>query len=74
MGRHGQCELVLHDPEISRRHLKIAPGENGWWLDDLGSTNGSFVNGQRITHQTAVLGDRIQIGQSVLVIQRSPLA
>lgn len=68
IGRHGQCELVLHDPEISRRHLKIAPGENGWWLDDLGSTNGSFVNGQRITHQTAAPGDRIQIGQSVLVI------
>jgi len=73
IGRHGQCELVLHDPEVSRRHLKIAPGENGWWLDDLGSTNGSFVNGQRITHQTAFPGDRIQIGQSVLVIQRSPL-
>ncbi|HUX46606.1 MAG TPA: FhaA domain-containing protein, partial [Desulfosporosinus sp.] len=31
IGRHGQCELVLHDPEVSRRHLKIAPGENGWW-------------------------------------------
>lgn len=73
IGRHGQCELVLHDPEASRRHLKISPGENGWWLDDLGSTNGSFVNGKRITHQTAVPGDRIQIGQSVLVIQRSPL-
>ncbi|HZK85564.1 MAG TPA: FhaA domain-containing protein [Desulfosporosinus sp.] len=69
IGRHGQCELVLHDPEVSRRHLKIAPAEKGWWLDDLGSTNGSFVNGQRITHQTAVLGDRITIGQSVLVIQ-----
>jgi len=74
IGRHGQCELVLHDLEVSRRHLKIAPGENGWLLDDLGSTNGSFVNGQRITHQTASYGDRIQIGQSVLVIQRSPLA
>jgi hypothetical protein len=72
VGRHGQCELVLHDPEVSRRHLKIAPGENGWWLNDLGSTNGSFVNGQRITHQMASPGDRIQIGQSVLVIQRSP--
>ena len=74
VGRHGQCELILHDPEVSRRHLKIAPGENGWWLDDLGSTNGSFINGQRITHQIAVLGDRIQVGLSVLVIQRSPLA
>jgi len=72
VGRHGQCGLVLHDPEVSRRHLKIAHGENGWLLDDLGSTNGSFVNGQRITHQTATPGDRIQIGQSVLVIQKSP--
>ena len=74
IGRHGQCELVLHDPEVSRRHLKLSTGENGWWLDDLGSTNGSFVNGQRITQHTAAPGDRIQIGQSVLVIQRSPLA
>jgi hypothetical protein len=71
IGRHGQCDLVLHDPEVSRRHMKLASGENGWWLDDLGSTNGSFVNGQRITHQTAAPGDRIQIGQSVLVIQKS---
>ena len=74
IGRHGQCGLVLHDPEVSRRHLKIAPGENSWWVDDLGSTNGSFVNGQRITHQTVVSGDRIQIGQSVLIIQKSLLA
>jgi len=74
IGRHGQCDLVLHDPEISRRHLKIAPGgENGWWLDDLGSTNGTFVNGQRITHHTTAPGDRITLGQTVLVIQRSPL-
>ncbi|SPF42667.1 FHA domain protein (fragment) [Candidatus Desulfosporosinus infrequens] len=74
IGRHGQCELVLHDPEVSRRHLKIALEENSLWLDDLGSTNGSFVNGQRITHLSVLPGDRIQIGQSVLVIQRSPLA
>lgn len=74
VGRHAQCNLVLHDPEVSRRHLKIAPGgDNGWWLDDLGSTNGTLVNGQRITHHTTAPGDRITIGQSVLVIQRSLL-
>jgi FOG: FHA domain len=71
IGRHAQCDLVLHDPEVSRRHLKITSEENGWWLDDLGSTNGSFVNGQRITHQTTAPGDRIQIGQSTLVIKKS---
>ncbi|AFM42564.1 FHA domain-containing protein [Desulfosporosinus acidiphilus SJ4] len=73
IGRHGQCDIVLHDPEVSRRHLKITPGQNGWWLDDLGSTNGSFVNGQRITHQTVAPGDRIQMGLSLLVIQKVPL-
>lgn len=73
IGRHGQCGLVLHDPEVSRHHLKIAPEENGWWSDDLGSTNGSFVNGQRINHQKIAPGDRIQIGQSILVIQKTPL-
>lgn len=73
IGRHGQCDLVLHDPEVSRRHVKLASGENGWWLDDLGSTNGAFVNGQRITHQSTAPGDRIQIGQSVLIIQKLSL-
>jgi hypothetical protein len=74
VGRYGQCDLVLHDPEVSRRHMKIMTGENGWWIVDLGSTNGSFVNGQRITRQLAALGDRIQIGQSVLVLQKSPVS
>lgn len=74
IGRHGQCELVLSDPEVSRRHMKITPGEKGWRLDDLGSTNGSYLNGQRITQQAAVPGDTIQIGQSVLLIHSSPLA
>lgn len=71
VGRHAQCDLVLHDLEVSRRHLKITSEDNGWWLDDLGSTNGSFVNGQRITHQMTAPGDRIQIGQSILVIKKS---
>lgn len=70
IGRHGQCDLVLHDPEVSRRHIKLVSGENGWWLDDLGSTNGSYVNGQRIMHHVAAPGDRIQLGQSVLVIKK----
>ncbi len=71
IGRHGQCDLVLHDLEVSRRHIKLVSGENGWWLDDLGSTNGSFVNGQRIKHQMVAPGDRIQAGQSVLVIKKA---
>ncbi len=70
IGRHAQCELVLTDLEASRRHLKMTQCERGWFLDDLGSTNGTMVNGQRISRQLISPGDRIQIGQSILAIKR----
>ena len=73
VGRHTQCELVLQDPEVSRRHLRITPVPQGWLLDDLGSTNGTLINNQRITLDTAQPGDRIQVGQTVLVIKRKSL-
>ncbi|MDA8227192.1 MAG: DUF3662 domain-containing protein [Desulfitobacterium hafniense] len=68
IGRHFQCELVIQDQEVSRRHIKISKSEEDWFLDDLGSTNGTFVNGQRITRLVLSPGDRIQIGQTVLTL------
>ena len=44
--------------------------EQGWLLEDLGSTNGTTVNGQRVSRQLISPGDRIQIGQSILAIKR----
>lgn len=70
VGRHNQCEVVLHDPQVSRRHLKITETDRGWIADDLGSTNGTMVNGQRITREVIAPGDKIQLGQTVLVIKR----
>lgn len=71
IGRHSQCEIVLHDPEISRRHVKISRQEQGWLLDDLGSTNGTWVNGQRITRQFVAPGDKIQLGQTMAMIRQA---
>lgn len=71
IGRHSQCEVVVHDLEVSRRHVKLTVKDQGWFLDDLGSTNGTLVNGQRITRDSVAPGDRIQLGQTVLVIQRA---
>lgn len=65
IGRHGQCEIVLQDPEVSRRHLKLSRSGEDWEMDDLGSTNGTWLNGQRIAKQRIGLGDRIEIGQTV---------
>lgn len=71
IGRHSQCEIVLHDPEISRRHLKLSREERGWLLDDMGSTNGTWVNGQRITRQVVVPGEKIRMGQTLAMIRQT---
>ena len=44
-GRHSECTVsLLDDPEISRRHARLIWREGNWWLEDLGSTNGTFVS------------------------------
>lgn len=69
IGRHSQCEVVLNDLEVSRRHLKITRVGSTWVIDDLGSTNGTWVNGQRVAKQVLSPGDRVEIGQTVLLVR-----
>ncbi|MDR3288523.1 MAG: DUF3662 domain-containing protein [Peptococcaceae bacterium] len=71
LGRHSQCEITLSDPEASRRHIKLTREAAGWLLDDLGSTNGAWVNGRRTARQAIVPGDKIQIGQTALTLRLS---
>ncbi|MEA4900129.1 FhaA domain-containing protein [Desulfitobacterium sp.] len=70
IGRHSQCEIVLNDAEVSRRHLRICRMGSGWEIDDLGSTNGTWLNSQRISKQILVPGDRIEIGQTIMALRR----
>ena len=59
------------DDFASSRHASIEPGADGVWVEDLGSTNGTFVNGERITARTLVrAGDAVRIGQTELVLER----
>ena len=63
VGSGSGCDVVLSDPTISRRHLGVEPGAAGVVLRDLGSTNGTFLNGQRITSPQWVNdGDLIRCG------------
>jgi hypothetical protein len=48
LGREASCEIHLDDPMISRRHAEILYTEGRWWIRDLGSRNGTLVNGKRI--------------------------
>ncbi|HSZ80947.1 MAG TPA: sigma 54-interacting transcriptional regulator [Polyangia bacterium] len=59
-------DVVLTDPTISRRHLVIEPREDGVILRDVGSTNGSFVQGARFNELTLGFGTEVTVGQTVL--------
>ncbi len=63
IGRSSSCDIVLDSPNVSRRHARIL-GEpsNGWRIEDLGSSNGTFINGRRVTFCPIVPGDTIEVG------------
>ncbi len=62
MGRLPECTVSFDDPNISRVHAEIRPDGKGFVLNDVGSTNGTTVNGVRISSHRLVDGDRITIG------------
>ncbi len=66
LGRSRSCDLRLPSGDASRRHAEIVPGEDGFLLRDLASTNGTFVNGARVSEHRLRPGDRIQIGSSTI--------
>jgi Protein of unknown function (DUF3662)/FHA domain len=66
MGRLPACEISLNDANASRQHAQLVKREDGWWIVDLDSTNGTFVNGSLVKERRLVPGDRIQIGSSKL--------
>ncbi len=70
LGRSRDCDVVLADSNVSRRHAEIRPQGAGWVVEDLGSTNGVRVNGQPASGPTAVAGgDRIELGTVPVVFE-----
>jgi pSer/pThr/pTyr-binding forkhead associated (FHA) protein len=63
IGRQPGNDMVLDDPLISRRHAEVRRTPQGWQLVDLNSSNGTFVNGRRVTSATLAPGDVIGLGQ-----------
>jgi len=66
LGRSRSCDLRLSDTDASRRHAEILPVTGGFVVRDLDSTNGTFVNGERVSERQLRPGDRIEIGSSVV--------
>ena len=66
IGRDPRCELPIAAADVSRRHARIAPDDDGHSIVDLGSTNGTWVNGRPVTTRRLEPGDRIELGSCVL--------
>jgi signal transduction histidine kinase/pSer/pThr/pTyr-binding forkhead associated (FHA) protein len=72
VGRESKS-LPLTDNTVSRRHAELIPSDGSWVLRDLGSSNGSYVNGARVTNKhTLKLGDQIRVGRTLMVFGAQP--
>lgn len=70
VGRSSEVEMVLVEEMVSRRHAKIELRDGIIYVEDLGSTNGTFINGERINKAQIGDGDRILIGSNILKVMR----
>ena len=71
IGRSPGCTLVLDDDYSSNRHARIFPSEGRWYVEDLGSTNGTYLGSQRVTGPVPVgIGQPIRIGQTVIELHK----
>lgn len=70
IGRAEDSTIVISDDYASSKHARLVPEGGGWKLEDLGSTNGTVLNGKKLTAPTAIrAGARITIGRTVLELQ-----
>ncbi|MFA6807982.1 MAG: DUF3662 and FHA domain-containing protein [Eubacteriales bacterium] len=67
LGRNGDCEIEVDDLEVSRRHMKIGSDNGRWFVQDLDSTNGTYVNKLKVDRYIVKNGDKIKIGNTVFL-------
>ena len=70
VGRAGGCQITLDDTFVSQLHARVFRRDGQLFVEDLGSTNGTFLNRRKITAPSAMRkGDRLQIGKTVMELQ-----
>jgi pSer/pThr/pTyr-binding forkhead associated (FHA) protein len=71
IGRGVECELRLEDTFVSQQHARIFDRSGDWYVEDLGSTNGTFVNEQKLVAPAMLTpGDKIRVGTTVVELRR----
>jgi hypothetical protein len=71
LGRSRECDVRVDDPNVSRRHAELLQEGATYWLVDLDSTNGTELNGKRVSRAKLADGDRITLGSTEIVFGRS---
>lgn len=70
IGRATDCQLILDDDYVSTRHARIFRTERGYLVEDLGSTNGTYLNDERISSPVPfTTSDTLRIGRTLLVVE-----
>jgi pSer/pThr/pTyr-binding forkhead associated (FHA) protein len=71
IGRSSDCQLLLEDDYVSTRHARITLAGASYQVEDLGSTNGTFINNQRLTQPTPFgPGDTLRIGRTLMSVEK----
>ncbi|NTW04929.1 MAG: DUF3662 and FHA domain-containing protein [Peptococcaceae bacterium] len=65
IGRRESCDIVLLDESVSRRHARLEYKKGSWYIHDLNSGNGTFINGKRVSATVLSLGDTIKLGATL---------
>jgi pSer/pThr/pTyr-binding forkhead associated (FHA) protein len=70
IGRDTKCELSMMDEALSAHHARLTHHHGQWWLEDLNSTNGTFLNREKLTTPAVVItGDHFKCGNTIFTIQ-----
>jgi hypothetical protein len=71
IGRAPECELRIDDTYASQQHARLFAKNDSWFVEDLGSTNGTFVNDQKLAAPAMLQpGDKVRVGQTVMELRR----
>lgn len=69
IGREPQCNISIKDDVLSANHARVSFHHSQWWLEDLNSRNGTYLNDDRITTPTVVIsGDKVKCGNTILTL------
>jgi len=69
VGRRPDCDLRIPTGDVSRQHCEIAVGDDKVIVRDLGSSNGTYVNGKRVAESKLSAGDRLEVGPVMFIVQ-----